>query len=64
VSQSYPATWLFEELAQDAGVTPDDVRDYLRREIDRRTLGGLVRSEIQAPISGETPESRDGAQCD
>ena len=35
--ESYPATWLFEDLAQDAGVTADELREYLRREIERRT---------------------------
>jgi hypothetical protein len=36
VLDSYPATFQIEDLAGDAGVTPDDVRDYLRSEIERR----------------------------
>jgi hypothetical protein len=38
VLDSYPATFQIEDLAAEAGVTPDDVRDYLRREIERRQL--------------------------
>jgi hypothetical protein len=38
VLDSYPATFQIEDLAAEAGVTPDDMRDYLRREIERRQL--------------------------
>jgi hypothetical protein len=37
---SYPATFQIEDLAQDAGVTADDVRDYLQQEIERRIAVG------------------------
>ena len=57
-SQPPPNATPFELLADDAGLGPEELRDYLRTEVERRRNGGN-RGATQA---AETRRNADGAE--